>query len=159
MVLWTPHQRPGCIKSQAQTTAATPSPLQRNLLLFILSRYEGRSRFSSFSGLNRLFMLDSKQDIRPCLQTLIPPAVSDIMTCSIVITRHSQRQSSSYGMYCVAAHVRSEFLAFLAQAGRCSSAWPKVKTQFSGSLNGSPMLSIAGVSDPGLLAMPTKHES
>ena len=158
MVLWTPHQRPGCIKSQAQTTAATPSPMQRNLSLFILSRYDGRSCFS-FSGLNRLFTLGGKQNICPCLQTLIPPAVSDIMTCSIVITRHSQRQSSSHGMYCVAAHVRSEFLAFLAQAGRCSSAWPEVEMQFSCSLNGSPMLSIAGVSDTGLLAMPTKPES
>ena len=130
-----PSSKPGCIKSQAQTTAATPSPMQRNLSLFILSRYDGRSG-CSYSGLNRLFTLGGKQNVCPRLQTLIPPAVSDIMTCPIAITRHSQRQSNSYGMYFVAAHGRSEFLAFLAQASPCSSAWPEIEMQFRCSLKG-----------------------
>ena len=62
-------------------------------------------------------------------------------------------------MYFAAALGRSESLAFLAQAGRCSSAWPEVEMQFRRSLNGSSMLSIAGVSGTGLLAMPIKPDS
>ena len=70
VALWTPTKDLDRITSQAQTTAATPSPMQRNLTLFILSRYDGRS-CSSLSGLNRLPTLGSNRKTYSRLQTLI----------------------------------------------------------------------------------------
>ena len=40
---------------------------------------------------------------------MILPTVSDIMTCSLVITWHSQQQLSSYGKYQTTAQGRSDF--------------------------------------------------
>ena len=86
-------------------------------------------------------------------KTLILPAGSDIMTCSIVITWRSQQQMSSYGMYGAAAHGSSEFLVCLAQAGRWSRTW-----QSGCSLDTDQTVIhawYAGVSGTGPPAMPT----
>ena len=92
-------------------------------MLLILSRHVEHS-CSHVAGLNSLFTLGGQQKYLIMPANMILPTVSDIMTCSLVITWHSQQQLSSYSKYQTTAQGRSFLLQPLGVEQIFHTRWP-----------------------------------